>query len=247
MEKQVFAKIDGRELTNRHLEYYKVQLGKERAANFSSPEGEKYLKNEMVNQELFYSYAIKEGYDKDELFKTQVEELTNQFLKTYAISKLMKTVKVSDDEVKSYYDTHKSEFLSPETVRASHILVSDEKLADEILVELNNGADFGALAQKHSNCPTSANGGDLGDFAKGQMVPEFEKAAFELKVGELSGKVKTQFGFHIIKVTDKKEESQKPFETVKAQIEQRVLMEKQNKLYLEKIEELKKQFKVEMF
>ena len=86
-------------------------------------------------------------------------------------------------------------------VRCSHILVKDQALAQKILTEAKGGADFGQLARKHSECPSKANGGDLGSFTRGKMVAEFDKVSFDLAVGELSGLVKTKFGFHIIKRT----------------------------------------------
>ena len=89
-------------------------------------------------------------------------------------------------------------------VRASHILVSTQEEASHIVKELKAGKDFGDLARKYSSCPSGRSGGDLGFFGKGQMVKEFEDAAFGMKPGEVSAPVKTQFGFHIIKVTEKK-------------------------------------------
>ncbi len=88
-------------------------------------------------------------------------------------------------------------------VRASHILVPNLQAAQKVLHELKNGKDFGELAKEFSTCPSRENDGDLGFFGKGQMVKEFEEAAFSMKVGELSEPVKTEFGYHIIKVTDK--------------------------------------------
>ena len=92
----------------------------------------------------------------------------------------------------------------PSQVRASHILVSTEKEANDLLSQIRDGADFGALAQKHSSCPSGKSGGDLGFFGKGMMVPEFETAAFGMGKGQVSNPIKTQFGYHLIKVTDSK-------------------------------------------
>ena len=86
-------------------------------------------------------------------------------------------------------------------IRASHILVEDEKLANKLYERINKGADFPSLAKKHSKCPSGKKGGDLGYFRKGQMVPEFEKAAFELDMNGLTKPVKTKFGYHLIKLT----------------------------------------------
>lgn len=89
-------------------------------------------------------------------------------------------------------------------IRASHILVQTEDEAKDLLEQINNGADFGALAQEHSLCPSKREGGDLGFFGRGMMVKPFEDAAFELEVGQVSEPVQTQFGWHLIKLTDKK-------------------------------------------
>lgn len=89
-------------------------------------------------------------------------------------------------------------------VRASHILVKDEKTAEKLKYDIDNGADFGKLAKKHSMCPSSDQGGNLGFFRKGQMVKEFEDVAFALPVGVVSKPVKTEFGYHLIIVTAKK-------------------------------------------
>ncbi len=89
-------------------------------------------------------------------------------------------------------------------IRASHILVSKLDEADHIMMELKRGKDFGELARKFSSCPSGKSGGDLGFFSKGQMVKEFEETAFSLEPGQVSGPVRTQFGFHIIKLLEKK-------------------------------------------
>ena len=90
-------------------------------------------------------------------------------------------------------------------VRASHILVQTKEEADKLLEEINNGADFGELAKEHSMCPSKRDGGDLGFFGRGMMVKPFEDAAFELEVDQVSMPVETQFGWHLIKLTDIKE------------------------------------------
>ncbi|MDU2584705.1 MAG: peptidylprolyl isomerase, partial [Anaerococcus prevotii] len=115
---------------------------------------------------------------------------------------------VTDDEIKKYFEDNKDEF---EKVDASHILVQDEETAKEIKEKIDNGEDFAKLAEEYSTDTASAkNGGSVGAFAKGQMVKEFEDAAFAMKEGEVSDPVKSQFGYHIIKVnkvTDSFEDS----------------------------------------
>jgi peptidyl-prolyl cis-trans isomerase C len=126
---------------------------------------------------------------------------------------------VTDAAMREAYDEAVKQLGNEEEVRARHILVLKEDEAWAVLDELKKGGDFGELAKKHSKDPGSANGGDLGYFTKDQMVPEFADVAFKLGVGQMSGLVKTQFGWHIIKVEDKRSKKAPEFDQVKDQIE----------------------------
>ncbi|MEW6227788.1 MAG: peptidyl-prolyl cis-trans isomerase [Bacillota bacterium] len=138
-----------------------------------------------------------------------------------------KDVTVSEDELKKYYEEHKDDFKELEQVRARHILVKDEKAAKDIEKELAAGADFAELAKAKSEDPGSKDkGGDLGYFGKGVMDPAFEKAAFSLKIGETSAPVKSSFGYHIIRVEDRKPERTPAFEEVRKDVEKRVKKDK---------------------
>lgn len=138
-----------------------------------------------------------------------------------------KDVTINEDEVKKYYDEHKDEFKEPEQVKARHILVKDEKTAKDIEKQLAAGADFAELAKAKSEDPGSKDkGGDLGYFGRGAMDPAFEKAAFSLKIGETSAPVKSSFGYHIIRVEDKKPERIPPLEEVRSEVEKRIKREK---------------------
>lgn len=131
----------------------------------------------------------------------------------------IKDIKVDDKELKQYYDNYKPE------IKARHILVEDEKTAQEVKGKLNAGSKFEDLAKEYSKDTGSAEkGGDLGWFGSGKMVPEFEKAAYALDVNQISDPVKTQNGYHIIQVTDKKEK--KPFDEMKKEIEYKVKVTK---------------------
>ena len=147
-------------------------------------------------------------------------------------------VTVAADEIHDYYDEHHDEYVKPEQVRARHILVkvaqdaspqlvkkAKEKI-EKVMAELKAGADFAELAKKYSDCPSSAKGGDLGYFSRGQMVKPFEDAAFSLKVGQTSGIVRTRFGFHIIKVEDHKDATAKSLGEVRDEIEARLVDQK---------------------
>ncbi|EZP78700.1 PpiC-type peptidyl-prolyl cis-trans isomerase [Parageobacillus genomosp. 1] len=149
-------------------------------------------------------------------------------------------IKVTEKELKDYYENYKPK------IKASHILVKDEKTAKEVKAKLDKGEDFAKLAKEYSQDPGSAaNGGDLGWFGPGKMVKEFEDAAYKLKVGQVSDPVKTDYGYHIIKVTDKEEK--KPFNEMKEQIEFEVKRSKLDSAKVQsKVEKLIKDAKVEI-
>ncbi|MEJ2726688.1 MAG: peptidylprolyl isomerase [Deltaproteobacteria bacterium] len=213
----------------------------------------------------------REQFSSDEEFKKGMADmsLTEEDLKSYirrmlGVRKLLDEeivtkVKISEDEVRLFYDTHPDLFQQKEEVKASHILIkaatniddSEKKEARQklkrIRERLEQGEDFAALAKEFSQCPSAARGGDLGYFSKGKMVKAFEEAAFALKVGELSGIVETEFGFHLIKVTDKKSEGMKTYDESKDNIRKYLLgttVRRERSLYLE---ELKSKAKVERF
>lgn len=137
---------------------------------------------------------------------------------------------VADQEVKDYYDNNVSAFASPEQVRASHILITVKPDADEatkrearkklerIRKKIIAGGDFAAFAKKNSDCPSSSKGGDLGYFSRGQMVKPFEAAVFSMMPGDISDIVETQFGYHLIKLTDKKHASTVSFDEARERI-----------------------------
>lgn len=143
-------------------------------------------------------------------------------------------ITITDDQIKQYYGSHTKEFERAESVRARHILVEDANAAADILKKIKIGADFAQMAKEFSEDPTKANGGDLGYFEKGRMIPEFESAAFALKPGEVSNIVKTQFGYHIIKVEDRKPPYTESLEEAKEKIRNRLATEQaQAKAYSE--------------
>lgn len=163
---------------------------------------------------------------------------------------------VTEEEVKEFYDHHPEMLRHPETVRASHILIGVEeqdpaetkaekkKQAEKLLAQLKQGADFAELARQHSTCPSKQQGGDLGYFTRGQMVKPFEDAVFALKVGQLSGVVETQFGYHLIKKTDEKPAGVTPFEEVKERLKQHLQGQKEQQAFESYLNELKTAAKI---
>ncbi len=169
----------------------------------------------------------------------------------------------TDDEAKAEYDKIAAEnpnaFKKPETVQASHILVKVEKGADdatkaaarqkidELRQKIVDGADFAEVAKENSDCPSGRRGGDLGSFGRGQMVKPFEEAAFTQPIGELGPVVETDFGFHIIKVTDRSEAGERTFDEMKDQIKGHLNSQRKDKAVSEHIEAVRSGAKVETF
>ncbi len=214
---------------------------------FEGSDGRERFLNELIKKELLYQEALKKGFDKDAEYLKRVEDFKKITLVGTLLEKEMASkATVSDQDIKDYYEKHKEEFAVGQ-IRASHILVKTEEDAKKILERLKKGEDFAKIAKKSSIDPGSAkNGGDLGFFSAGQMVPEFEAVAIKLKPGEISEPVKTKFGYHIIKVTDKKIGKSVEFEKVKSYISQRLSAEKQKGFFDSYIEELKKKYTVEI-
>ena len=203
-----------------------------------------------------FKKAIKELEmdEKDLREYTRRALLISSFVEAEFVSK----VSVSETESRSFYDKNIDKFKREEAVKASHILIGvDEKAsvdekkaardkADKLHKELVGGADFAALAKGNSTCPSSQQGGDLGFFVKGQMVPPFEKAAFALKTGEISPVVETKFGYHIIKVVEKRSAETTDFKDVKAKIAEYLKGQKVSEAIQKYMADTKKTAKIEV-
>ncbi|MDF1874346.1 peptidylprolyl isomerase [Sulfurimonas sp. SAG-AH-194-I05] len=191
---------------------------------------------QLVAKELIYGDAVKTGVMKSKEFKAEYLKVLDKVKKELAIQvwqkKQLDKVKISSRKVKKYYEKNKEEFKQKESVHARHILVKTENEAKALLDELQSlkgkelATKFIDLAREKSVGPSGPQGGDLGYFAQGQMVPEFDNKVFNMKKGTISDAVKTQFGFHIIYLEDKKKEMTAAFSDVKVFIEDRLKMEK---------------------
>jgi foldase protein PrsA len=159
------------------------------------------VKAQFPDEEQFNATLVSQGLTYENL----VSQLELKLSFNKMLAEDLPEMRVNRSEIQTFFDENKDRLGTPEQVRASHILVNSSELADQIVNMLKSGADFASLAKKYSIDNGSAvNGGDLGFFGKGVMVPEFENASFNLSVGEISAPVQTDFGYHIIKVTDKK-------------------------------------------
>ncbi|MCE4050656.1 MULTISPECIES: peptidylprolyl isomerase [Bacillaceae] len=175
--------------------------------------------------------------------KADIEEELLRYLK---IKKLLEPrIEVTDDEIQAYFDENKASFDTPEQVEASHILVADEKTAKEVKQKLDDGEDFADLAKEYStDTATKENGGELGYFSSGQMVEEFEKAAFAMDVDEISDPVETTNGWHIIKVTGHKDAVEAKLDDHKDEIKDTVFESKMNTEYSTWLEEVKADYDI---
>jgi len=215
----------------------------------------------VINEEID---ALKKRFPseaemKKSLARMKLSEtfMRSQFTQERAIQQLIdkefgQKVTVADKDVKAYYDKTPDFFKQPEQVQARHILIKVDLQADQtaraearkklenVQQKLHKGEDFAALAKEFSQCPSSADGGNLGSFKRGQMVKPFEEAAFALKPGEVSDIVETKFGYHLIEVTDKQPETTISYEDVKDRLRQYLRQEeiqKEVRLYVEKLKE----------
>jgi len=211
----------------------------------------KQVLQNLIGKELIYDDAKKSGIMSTQEYKTEYKKLENRMKKELAVQvwqkKLLDTVKISDKELKDYYKKNKDEFNEKESVHARHILVKTEAEANKIIAQLKGlsgeklKAKFIELAKKDSTGPSAAKGGDLGFFTKGQMVPAFNEKVFSMNKGQVTLKpVKTQFGYHVIYVEDKKPAMTRSFDEVKPFIEQRLKMEKFKTVIKEKMDKLQK-------
>src|SRR3989338_1115726 len=179
------------------------------------------LLEEMVLETLLFQEARKRGLDRDPL----VQELLTEAKRQIMIGRLMEQEgqregPVGDPAVAEYYDQHKAEFSQPERWRVSQILVPTEPQAKQVLDRLGRGESFGGVAEELSQDPSKTKGGDLGYFSRGQLIPEFEEAVFQLKVGQTSGVVKTSLGYHVISLADHQLPQQRGLGDVREQIVQ---------------------------
>lgn len=196
--------------------------------------------------------ALKASYPSEDQFNMALmqagmteEDLSRQMRDQVKLKKLLADkVKVTDEEVKEIFEQNKESFATPEQVRASHILVETKEEADKIYKELQEGADFAAIAKEKNQDATKDTGGDLDFFGRGEMDPAFEEAAFKLKKGEISQPVKSSFGYHIIKVTDRKEATNPTFEEKKEEIRGQMVNQKVYQESPAYIQELKDKAKI---
>lgn len=246
MDEKVLAVVNGREITERDLSLAVQRFSPERRAAFNSPEGQRQLLDQLISWELLYDYSVEKGLEKSEEFKLQMEDARKAILTQLAIQDTISNIGINDEEIREYYNNNLETFVEPEQISARHILVDSEEKAKEVAELISNGMTFEEAASLYSSCPSKAQGGSLGYFTRGMMVPEFEEAAFGLGTGVLSEPVQTQFGYHLIKVDDKVSEHSRDFEEASGEITSQLLQEKQNMAYGKLLNDLRNKYSVEI-
>ena len=261
LKNNVLARIGNKVITEEYLEAKIKTLPSNYQRSLDHETLRKQVFERLVQMYVFAMEGKAEKLDQDKDLKIWIDDAVSGILaRGYVTRKFKKDANASEQEIEQYYNEHKSEFLKPAMVKASHILIkvppnakpgessSALSKAGEIKKKLDKGADFAKLAAEYSDDPGSKNkGGNLGFFAKTWMVPAFSNAAFALKKGEISKPVKTRFGYHIIKVEDKKDAEQQDLKSVKANIRSELIKIKVNTAINKDFERLKKKYKVEIY
>ena len=251
---QTLVTVNGKAITQEEVDSELMQATQGRF-NQVPPEKQAQFRQQVLQQligkELIYDDAKKEGILKSKEYKEQYKKLEERMKKELAVQvwqkKVIDGIKISEKTLKKYYNDNKDEFKQKESVHARHILVKTEAEANAIINKLKSlsgkklEAKFEELAKTKSTGPSGPKGGDLGFFTKGQMVPAFNDKVFSMKVGTITKKpVKTQFGYHVIYLQEKKAAATRSFKEVKPFIEQRLKMEKFKSVMKEKMDALQK-------
>ncbi len=246
MEKTVIAKIGEREITIEDIKRTKEYMPKEHLQMLDTLNGKKEFINKMVIQEMIYLHALEEKWDQEEAFLEDMKNIKVERLKGYGINKILGDVQVGQKDIEAFYESNKDSFKTGETVRARHILVDNKEKAEELLLKLKNGKDFAETASENSSCPSKANGGDLGTFEKGRMVPEFDEAVFALDIGEISDVIQTQFGYHVIKLEEKNEPRDLSFDEMKEKIKEHLLAQEKSAVFSKITEQLREKYAIQV-
>ena len=243
MSKEVLATVAGREITQEEFDAFLASVPKEQQAYISNTKFREHCLDQLTSLHMFAQMGEDLNLDETEDFKKAYENAKRDILAQMAMRETLKDVTVTEEELKTFYDQNQQQFKKGETVNAKHILTDSEEKCHDILEEIVKGEKtFEDAAKEFSTCPSKERGGDLGEFGKGQMVKEFEDAAFSAEIGHVVGPVKTQFGYHLIKVEKKNEASVVSFEQIKENLRTNLLQQKQSTAYNQKVEELKKKY-----
>ncbi|KKB85323.1 hypothetical protein VW29_07020 [Devosia limi DSM 17137] len=219
----VVATVGGEAITEADLAFAAEDLSQE-LSQMAPEERRAFLLRVLIDMKVMSGAAKEAGMDATPLFKQRLQYLEERALRRAYFAEAI-AASITEEAVRAKYDEFVAAFQPADEIRASHILVETKEEADAIKAELDGGADFAALAKEKSIDPGAASGGDLGFFGKGMMVAPFEDAAFAMtEIGEISEPVQSQFGYHIIKLEEKRQSAPPTIEQVGAQLQQQLLM-----------------------
>lgn len=216
----ILARVQGVEIRQADLDAAEEDIGGQTTAQMSPEQKREYLLSFVIDLTLAAKAAEQRNVQDGADFARKMTYYRNKLLVETLLNTETRT-RVTEEEMRKIYDEQRSRITPEEEVRARHILVETEDEAKALIAQIRGGGDFEAIAKEKSKDPGGArNGGDLGFFTKGQMVPEFAEAAFAMQAGQLSeAPVKSQFGWHIIKVEERRQRQIPSFEQVRGQIE----------------------------
>ena len=224
MSEKIIAVSAGREITETEFNEFLSKLPEQQQAYVATEEGRKQALTQYANYFLFEKLGYDKKYDQDEAFLATMEAVKRELLGQYALTQEIKDIQATQEECEAYYNEHKTMFVKEAKATAKHILTATEEESKKVLEE--------DAAKEYSTCPSTAQGGSLGTFGRGQMVKEFDEAVFTAEVSKVIGPVKTDFGYHLIRVDELTGGEQSEFAEVYPQIMQQLTTEKQNKKYM---------------
>jgi peptidyl-prolyl cis-trans isomerase C len=249
----VLAKVGNHEITREMLDHIIATIPEENRVPFLTPDGRKKILDEVVSFTLFAEAAKAEGMDREPAIQTRLQHAQTEYLaKEYFRRHLAKAPLVSEKELRDYYKSHISEFTPPEEIKARHILLKTQSQANRVLREIKGGIDFAELAKKNSIDPTAAKGGrlELQDgrewLPRGSFESSFEHALFGISTGHIGGPIKTQFGWHMLKVEDRRQPKARSFVEVRNMIKSRLEDEKRAEMHKKVTADLKQKIPVEI-
>ena len=244
---KIVAKVGDIEITDQEVAERMQQIPPQYQNAFASEEGKKQFIEQLTQEKLIYLQARKEKYDTNAEVLRQLDQIKQRLMIRQFMTDTLAKIKVPEDDMKKYYDENKAEFMAKAQVKAKHILCSTEEEAKAAKERVLKGESFEDVAKEVSTGPSATDGGDLGWFSKEQMVPEFADMAFSLEKDGLSDPVKTQFGYHIIKVYDKKEAGTKSFDEARAELEKKLIGDRQKQYVDDMILKLKEEHSITIY
>lgn len=246
-DNQVLAKIGEKTVTEADLKEMSNAVPDKFKFYYQTPEGRRQTLEYIVNVYALAAEAEKQGVDKRPDVQKLLNFTRNDLLARFYLEGLTKDLPTpTDAEAKAFYEGNKAEFVTPESIHLSHILVESEKDAKDVLARLKKGEKFGDIASQVSVCPSKDVKGDLDWMPRGSLAPEIEDVAFTLKNDQIQGPVKTKFGYHVLLMHDKRPARENSYDQVKDMIMEQLKFLKQQEQYEKIAEALRKKYNVQI-